>query len=56
MKALLFLLAFLVTPALADTPGADWLTKQQVIDRLHGLGYSSVTDLEADDGIGKAMR
>lgn len=50
MKKLLLVLVLMSTPAFADTPGADWLTKQQIIDRLHALGYSNITGLEADDG------
>jgi peptidase YpeB-like protein len=51
MKTILVLFfAVLSTSALADVPGADWLTKQQIVDRLHSLGYTNITDLEADDG------
>lgn len=36
--------------ALADQPGADWLPKEQLIQKLEADGYSKVTGLEADDG------
>ena len=39
-------------PALADNdqPGADWLPKDQVVQKVEAAGYSSVTGLKADDG------
>jgi hypothetical protein len=36
--------------ALADQPGADWITKEQVTQKLTAAGYTSITGLEADDG------
>jgi hypothetical protein len=33
-----------------DVPGADWMPKDQVMQKLQAAGYSSVTGLEADDG------
>jgi hypothetical protein len=36
--------------ALADQPGADWITKEQVMQKLTAAGYTNVTGLEADDG------
>lgn len=33
-----------------DKPGADWLTKDQVMQKLTAAGYSNVRGLEADDG------
>lgn len=36
--------------AVADKPGADWLTKEQVTQKLKDAGYSEITELEADDG------
>lgn len=36
--------------ALADQPGADWITKEQVTQKLIVAGYTSITGLEADDG------
>jgi hypothetical protein len=36
--------------ALADQPGPDWMTKEQVMEKLTAAGYSNITDLEADDG------
>ncbi|MCJ2049297.1 PepSY domain-containing protein [Methylobacterium sp. J-070] len=42
----------LVGPSLAkeDKPGPDWMTAEQVNQRLMDAGYSSITELEADDG------
>lgn len=37
-------------PAMADTPGADWMTKEKVTQRLEGMGYTDVRKLEADGG------
>jgi hypothetical protein len=34
----------------ADQPGADWLSKDQVIQKLNSMGYTDVRKLEADDG------
>lgn len=41
-----------------DKPGADWMTKEQVMQRLKAAGYSDVRKLEADDGHweGKGMK
>jgi hypothetical protein len=36
--------------ALADQPGADWITKEQVTQKLTAAGYTNITGLEADDG------
>jgi predicted aspartyl protease len=36
--------------ASADQPGTDWMTREQVMQRLSTAGYSNVTALEADDG------
>jgi hypothetical protein len=36
--------------ALADQPGADWMTKEQVTQKLTAAGYTNITELEADDG------
>lgn len=33
-----------------DVPGADWLPKEQVTEKLEAAGYSNVTGLHADDG------
>lgn len=38
------------TAARADQPGADWLSQEQVTQKLTGMGYSYVSGLEADDG------
>jgi hypothetical protein len=35
---------------LADQPGADWITKEQVTQKLTAAGYTNITGLEADDG------
>jgi hypothetical protein len=42
----------LVGPALAkrDRPGADWISAEQVKQKLTDAGYTSITELEADDG------
>jgi hypothetical protein len=36
--------------ALADTPGKDWLTADQVTQKLIEQGFSKVIKMEADDG------
>lgn len=36
--------------ALADVPGADWMTADQLTQKLQEQGYSNVTGIEADDG------
>ncbi|MBN9562140.1 MAG: PepSY domain-containing protein [Alphaproteobacteria bacterium] len=36
--------------ARADKPGADWMSQEQVTQKLTGMGYSHVSGLEADDG------
>jgi hypothetical protein len=38
------------TAARADKPGADWMSQEQVTQKLTGMGYSHVSGLEADDG------
>lgn len=50
--SLAFVLAIGATGAWAgkDKPGADWIPADQVRQRLMEAGYSSVTELEADDG------
>lgn len=53
MKTLSLAAALLLgsaTLALADAPGADWMTKEQVTQKLQGMGYTDVRKLEADDG------
>ncbi len=35
---------------LADQPGADWITKEQVTQKLTAAGYTNITGLKADDG------
>ncbi|GLS42562.1 PepSY domain-containing protein [Methylobacterium brachythecii] len=42
----------LVGPAMAkkDKPGPDWIPADQVTQKLKDAGYSSITELEADDG------
>jgi hypothetical protein len=44
------LIAGATTFASADMPGKDWITLEQVAQKLHDMGFSSVTKLEADDG------
>lgn len=36
--------------ALADQPGADWLPKEQLIQKLEAAGYTDLREVEADDG------
>ena len=36
--------------ALADTPGADWISEEQVRQKLTAAGYTAISELEADDG------
>jgi hypothetical protein len=38
------------TVARADKPGADWITIEQVMQRLRAAGYRDVRKIEADDG------
>lgn len=33
-----------------DKPGADWMPADQVRQKLMDNGYTSITELEADDG------
>ncbi|MET0409001.1 MAG: PepSY domain-containing protein [Hyphomicrobium sp.] len=54
-KTLAFALALGVAGSAAafaghDVPGADWLPKEQVIQKLEAAGYTNITGLEADDG------
>ncbi len=48
--AALLLAGAAFVPALADQPGADWITAEQAKAKLMAAGYSSVTKIEADDG------
>lgn len=41
-------------PAVADTPGKDWMPVDQVLTKLTEAGYGSVRSIEADDGLWKA--
>lgn len=53
MKAIIMTAALagaLTASAFADQPGADWMTRQQVTQKLKANGYSQITKLEADDG------
>jgi len=34
----------------ADVPGSDWMSREQVIQKLEQAGFTRVTQLEADDG------
>lgn len=52
-KILLITLALtggLATSAFADQPGADWLPKEQLIQKLEAAGYADLREIEADDG------
>ena len=40
----------LATPALADRPGADWISIEQAAQKAKDAGYAEVTEIEADDG------
>jgi hypothetical protein len=33
-----------------DKPGPDWMSSEQVTQRLQAAGYSNITGLQADDG------
>jgi hypothetical protein len=33
-----------------DIPGADWISKEQVQQKLEAAGYTHITGIEADDG------
>lgn len=33
-----------------DAPGPDWMSQEQVTQKLQQLGYSEVTELKPDDG------
>jgi hypothetical protein len=33
-----------------DKPGPDWMSPEQVTQKLEAAGYSNITGLEADDG------
>ncbi|MFC3691779.1 PepSY domain-containing protein [Chenggangzhangella methanolivorans] len=39
-----------ISPALADRPGADWMTIEQATQKARDAGYAQVTEIEADDG------
>lgn len=36
--------------AIADTPGQDWIPMEKVISIVKDHGYTSISELEADDG------
>lgn len=44
------LAAISLTGACADHPGADWMPKEAVKQKLMNAGYERITELEADDG------
>lgn len=35
--------------ALADRPGADWITIEQAIDKAKAAGYTQINKIEADN-------
>ena len=37
-------------PALADRPGADWISAEEARSKVKAAGYSSVFSIEPDDG------
>jgi uncharacterized membrane protein YkoI len=43
-------LASLAFGAETDAPGPDWISQEQVTQKLQQSGYSEVTELKADDG------
>lgn len=43
-------LTFVAAPALAETPGADWMPMDQALRKLTDAGYGSVQKIKADDG------
>ena len=50
LTAALLLAGVIAAPALADQPGADWISVDQAKSKLMAAGYSSVSKIEADDG------
>lgn len=53
--ATLALATMLATPALADKPGADWMSMEGVIAKLKTAGYGNFREIEADDGRWKVV-
>ncbi|HVV41265.1 MAG TPA: PepSY domain-containing protein [Nitrobacter sp.] len=51
-KAAMAVAIFIAAAAVAraDQPGSDWMSKEQVMEKLTAAGYSNITGLEADDG------
>lgn len=37
-------------PAFADQPGPDWISAEQVMQKLKDAGYTQISELDADDG------
>lgn len=58
LAAALILAGATAYPALADQPGADWMSAEQVMSKLTAAGYSDVSAIKADDGHweGKGMK
>jgi hypothetical protein len=50
VAAALLLAAPAAAPAVADQPGADWISVDQVRTKLTAAGYSDITEIKADDG------
>lgn len=48
VAAALLLMCASSVPALADKPGADWISVEQAKAKLVAAGYSNVTKIEAD--------
>lgn len=46
----LFMTAAFSFAALADQPGADWISKDKAETALKAVGYTQITKIEADDG------
>jgi uncharacterized membrane protein YkoI len=40
----------LAGPALADRPGADWISIEQAIQKAKDAAYGQIISIEADDG------
>jgi hypothetical protein len=50
MVITIMLLAGSMGAASADQPGPDWMSIEQVMQKLRAAGYGEISELEADDG------
>ena len=48
--AVLFVAGAAASPARADQPGPDWISRERVAEILRNAGYGPIISLEADDG------